>query len=353
MTWSPSLRSEPACRCPRSTSWTIRSPTPSRPAAIPQNAAVAATTGLLDGLSRDEIAGVMAHELAHVKNRDTLTMTVTATIAGAISMLANFGFFFGGARPQQSARRRSARSLMMILAPLAAMLVQMAISRTREYAADRGGAEISGQPLALASALGKISQARRIASRTTRPRPIRRPRISSSSIRCRARAWTICSRPIPRPRTGSPRSKRSRGEMGGRARRPRAADAGPWARPAGRARPMGLAARSDAKPGEEARRAAVRILTAVLGASRVSMMSSSAPRLRARWRATALSPMRSLRQACAARARAMPLSALFSPSGCRARQVRRDHPADGAAQLLFIEVPAHAAIDLAVTLAQR
>ncbi|MCX2724904.1 zinc metalloprotease HtpX [Roseibium salinum] len=121
----------------------------------PQNAAVAATTGLLDMLTAEEIAGVMAHELAHVKNHDTLIMTITATIAGAISMLANFAFFFGGNR--NNPLGIVGVLLMMIVAPLAAMVVQMAISRTREYAADRMGAEICGQPLWLASALGKIA----------------------------------------------------------------------------------------------------------------------------------------------------------------------------------------------------
>lgn len=116
----------------------------------PENAAVAATTGLLGLLNRAEIRGVMAHELAHVKNRDTLTMTVTATVAGAIGMLANFAFFFGGNR------NPIAGILIMILAPLAASLVQMAISRAREYEADRIGAEIGGDPGALANALQKI-----------------------------------------------------------------------------------------------------------------------------------------------------------------------------------------------------
>jgi heat shock protein HtpX len=116
----------------------------------PEHAAVAATTGLLGLLSREEIRGVMAHELAHVKNRDTLTMTVTATIAGAIAMLANFAFFLGGNRNPVGS------ILIMILAPLAASLVQMAISRAREYEADRIGAEIDGEPEALASALRKI-----------------------------------------------------------------------------------------------------------------------------------------------------------------------------------------------------
>ncbi len=125
----------------------------------PENAAVAATTGLLRRLSSEELAGVMAHELAHVKSRDTLTMTITATIAGAVSMLANFGLFFGNSR--NNPLGFVGVILIMILAPLAAALVQMAISRTREYAADRMGAEICGQPLWLASALEKIDRAAR------------------------------------------------------------------------------------------------------------------------------------------------------------------------------------------------
>ena len=120
----------------------------------PENAAVAATTGLLSMLSRDEVEGVMAHELAHVKNRDTLIMTMVATIAGALSMLANFGLFF-----RDNDRNGLATLLAVLIAPFAAMIVQLAISRTREYGADRTGAEISGKPLALASALAKISGA--------------------------------------------------------------------------------------------------------------------------------------------------------------------------------------------------
>ncbi len=125
----------------------------------PENAAVAATTGLLAMLNRDEVAGVIAHELAHIKNRDTLTMTVTATIAGAIGMLANFGFFFGGTRDREGGIGPIGTIAMMILAPMAAMLVQMAVSRTREYAADRMGAEIAGSSEGLSSALRKISAA--------------------------------------------------------------------------------------------------------------------------------------------------------------------------------------------------
>jgi heat shock protein HtpX len=124
----------------------------------PQNSAVAASTGLLQRLTHEEVAGVMAHELAHVQNRDTLTMTITATLAGAISMLGNFAFFFGGNRENNSNPLGFIGVLAaMIVAPLAAMVVQMAISRTREYSADRRGAEICGNPMWLASALAKIA----------------------------------------------------------------------------------------------------------------------------------------------------------------------------------------------------
>jgi heat shock protein HtpX len=122
----------------------------------PQHAAVAATRGLLAMLDRREIRGVMAHELAHVKHRDTLTMTVTATIAGAIGMLANFAFLFGGRDEEGRPTGIVGMLVMMILAPMAAALVQMAISRGREYEADREGATLAGDPQALASALQKI-----------------------------------------------------------------------------------------------------------------------------------------------------------------------------------------------------
>jgi heat shock protein HtpX len=123
----------------------------------PDHAAVAASTGLLGLLDRDEVRGVMAHELAHVKNRDTLTMTVTATLAGAISALANFGLFFGGSRDDdERAGGMIGAIAMAILAPIAAMLVQMAISRSREYEADRIGAQIAGDGRGLARALEKI-----------------------------------------------------------------------------------------------------------------------------------------------------------------------------------------------------
>ncbi len=125
----------------------------------PNNAAVAATTGILRQLTREELAGVIGHELTHVKNRDTLTMTIAATIAGAISMLANFAFFFGGNR--NNPLGIVGVLLAAITAPIAALLIQMAISRTREYSADRGGAELCGNPLWLASALAKIEGAAR------------------------------------------------------------------------------------------------------------------------------------------------------------------------------------------------
>lgn len=122
----------------------------------PEHAAVAATTGLLDILDREEVAAVMAHELGHVKNRDTLIMTMVATIAGAISMIANFGLFFGGGHGEDRPNPVAAMAAVF-MAPFAAMIVQMAISRTREFGADRAGAEISGNPRALASALARIA----------------------------------------------------------------------------------------------------------------------------------------------------------------------------------------------------
>ncbi len=124
----------------------------------PDRAAVAVNTGLLDLMSEREVAGVIAHELAHIRNRDTLIMTVTATVAGAIGMLAQFGFLFGGrdSDGQQSPFGPIGAILLVILAPIAAMIVQLAISRSREYEADRVGAEIAGDPLGLASALARL-----------------------------------------------------------------------------------------------------------------------------------------------------------------------------------------------------
>ncbi len=122
----------------------------------PEHAAVAATTGILRVLSERELRGVMAHELAHVKHRDILISTISATMAGAISMLANFAMFFGGRNSEGRSHNPIVGILVMLLAPLAASVIQMAISRSREFEADRGGAEISGEPQALAAALQKI-----------------------------------------------------------------------------------------------------------------------------------------------------------------------------------------------------
>lgn len=128
----------------------------------PQNAAVAITTGLLTYLKTDEVSGVLAHELSHIRHRDTLIMTIAATIAGAIGLMTQFAFLFGSQRRNNQSSSNPIGMigglLLLILAPLAAMLIQMAISRSREYQADAGGAEISGNPLALASALEKIHQ---------------------------------------------------------------------------------------------------------------------------------------------------------------------------------------------------
>jgi heat shock protein HtpX len=121
----------------------------------PEHAAVSATTGLLAKCTREELAGVMAHELGHVKNRDTLTMTITATIAGSIAMLANFAMFFGGSR-ERNGLGIVGVLLVSILAPVAAMLVQAAISRSREYEADKAGAEFTGRPIWLANALQRL-----------------------------------------------------------------------------------------------------------------------------------------------------------------------------------------------------
>jgi heat shock protein HtpX len=164
----------------------------------PENAAVAATTGLMRILSREELAGVMAHELAHVQNRDTLTGAIAATIAGAIAMLANMFqwmaiFGLGRSNDQEGggAGGLIGGLVMMIVAPLAASLIQMAISRSREYVADQRGGEICGNPLWLANALRKLEQ-------TNRPRPT-----CSSSTRSRAPAWPACFPPTRPPRSAS------------------------------------------------------------------------------------------------------------------------------------------------------
>jgi heat shock protein HtpX len=125
----------------------------------PEHAAVCVTSGLLQQVSQEELAGVLAHELGHVKHRDTLTMTIVAVMAGAISMLANMAFFMGGGRDRENPLGIVGVILVTLLAPIGAMLVQAAISRSREFEADRAGAEITGRPLWLASALGQIERA--------------------------------------------------------------------------------------------------------------------------------------------------------------------------------------------------
>lgn len=138
----------------------------------PEHAAVAATTGIIELLSERELRAVMAHELAHVKHRDILISTMTATVAGAISMLANFGMLFGGRDAEGRPANPVLAILVMILAPIAAVIIQLAISRTREFGADAGGAEICGDPEALASALAKIeAYARQIPMPTAEAHP--------------------------------------------------------------------------------------------------------------------------------------------------------------------------------------
>ena len=180
----------------------------------PENAAVAVTTGLLNTLSRDEVAGVIAHELAHIKNRDTLIMTITATIAGAISMLAQFGMFFGGNRNNNNGFGIIGTLAMVILAPIAAMLVQMAISRTREYSADKLGAMIQGSPAPLISGLAKISNAaHQIENPSAEQQSRDRAHVHHQPADRRSRLDSLFS-PTRRPRTGSRRCSSSRAEMG-------------------------------------------------------------------------------------------------------------------------------------------
>ena len=146
--------------------YTMDNPTPNAFATgrNPQHAAVAVTTGIMDLLTKEELAGVIGHELAHIQNRDILVSTIAATIAGAISYLAymaQWAMIFGGGRRDDRGGHPLVMLLMIIVAPLAAMIVHMAISRTREYGADRGGAEICGNPLYLANALRKLESSNR------------------------------------------------------------------------------------------------------------------------------------------------------------------------------------------------
>lgn len=193
----------------------------------PQNAAVAVTTGLIGSLSRDELAGVVAHELAHIRNRDTAIMTVTATFAGAISMLANFAFFLGGRR--DGALGIVGTIAMMIVAPLAATLVQMAISRTREYAADRAGAEICGNPLWLAAALEKIQRgATRIDNHAAERNPATAHMFIINPLHSHRHDNLFTTHPATENRIAALRSMAMQGAGVSPSRVPRVGRSGPW-----------------------------------------------------------------------------------------------------------------------------
>lgn len=192
----------------------------------PNNAAVAATSGLLTRLTREEVMGVMAHELAHVKNRDTLTMTVTATLAGAIGFLANFALFFGGNRGPGGLIGAIA---LAIFAPMAAALVQMAISRAREYEADRVGAEICGQPVWLANALEKIERGART---TLNPAAERNPATAHmfiiNPLHAHAHDKLFSTHPATENRVRALRAMAPGRGNGGRTRPAASVRSGPW-----------------------------------------------------------------------------------------------------------------------------
>lgn len=199
----------------------------------PHNAAVAATTGLLQMLNRDEIRGVMAHELAHVKNRDTLTMTVTATLAGAIGMLGNFALFFGG-RDGEGRPNPILGIAIMILAPIAAAVVQMAISRSREYEADRIGAEIGGDPMALARALEKIeSFAHRQINVDAERNPASAHLFIINPLAGRGADNLFSTHPNTRNRIAALTELAKRAGVNVNAPRPQIAPVGPWTRKSG------------------------------------------------------------------------------------------------------------------------
>jgi heat shock protein HtpX len=190
----------------------------------PENAAVAATTGLLRHLSREEITGVMAHELSHVRHRDTLTMTIAATLSGAIGMLATFGMM-GGGRGEGARMNPIAAIAMMILAPLAASLVQMAISRSREYEADRMGAEITGEPLWLASALGRLhAGTHQIPNRVAEANPATAHLYIANPLSAGGLRGLFSTHPPMEERIA--RLERMAGNM--TSRPPRMSDSGPW-----------------------------------------------------------------------------------------------------------------------------
>ncbi|MDV7144749.1 zinc metalloprotease HtpX [Tropicimonas sp. TH_r6] len=195
----------------------------------PDNAAVAVTTGLMQRLSREELAGVVAHELAHIRNHDTAIMTVTATFAGAVTMLANFALFFGGRR--EGGPGLLGTLALMFLAPLAAGLVQMAISRTREYAADKAGAEICGHPLWLASALERIQEgASRIDNDAAEQNPATAHMFIINPLHAHARDSLFATHPSTANRVAELR-KMSGGVSAGKRRQSKSrssSKSGPW-----------------------------------------------------------------------------------------------------------------------------
>jgi heat shock protein HtpX len=203
----------------------------------PENAAVAATTGLLRHLSREEITGVMAHELSHVRHRDTLTMTIAETLSGAIGMLASFGGLMGGGRDENGRPMMNpiAAIAMMILAPLAASLVQMAISRSREYEADRSGAEMSGQPLWLASALAKLhAGTQQIPNQAAEANPATAHLYIANPLSAGGLRGLFSTHPPMEERIA--RLEAMAGAMPGYAQpRPQMSPNGPWAQPASQA----------------------------------------------------------------------------------------------------------------------
>jgi len=198
----------------------------------PDHAAVAVTTGLMNALTREEVAGVLAHELAHIKNRDTLIMTITATIAGAISMLAQFGMFFTGNRDNNNGMGIIGTLAMVILAPIAAMIVQMAISRTREYAADRMGAQIAGEPMWLVSGLQRIENAaHQIPNETAEHNPATAHMFIINPLSGQGMDNLFATHPSTENRVAALRQLA--GEFGGRGGgvaqgQPQAAPRGPW-----------------------------------------------------------------------------------------------------------------------------
>ena len=311
----------------------------------PENAAVAATSGILQLLDRDELEGVIAHELAHIKNRDILTMTVAATVAGAISMLAQFGFFFGGGRNRDNGAGVLGVMLAVIFAPLAAMLIQMTISRTREYSADRDGAEISGKPLALASALAKISAyAQRIPMPTAERNPTSAPLFIINPLSGQRMDNLFSTHPKVenRIRALEAMGGGSRGVTEPDPRMPDAAEPDPRRPPALRV----------AVPGLAARRAAAGLLAGVLE-RRLSLgeqaeaadgpLAALAPSERARAQALAAGTLRHLGR----------IDAVLAPF------LRKPPPGPAmaalrlaVAELNLDRVPAHAAVDGAVRLAQ-